>query len=287
MAKALKIGFHALAAAAVSFALVAAIPGNALAYQMSDADRRLNVAVVGFELNEAGAEDALQAGADINHRNDAMDNDTMLITAIRSFKDLSVVKWLLDHGADPSLTNELGRNALSYAKQYKIGNTPAGRAIMKLLEGGAGAGAGAAGAVPAAPTATQPEPPQAPTVYLGAAQGIDPITGRGFAEPPPSSGPVGGPPPAPGVYESYGQSAMMDPQAFGIIDGSSYMNAMGKRGRYSYDSRSGVLTLVQGGKPARYQRISATTFRVITPSGALGGFVCPLNRAKNPQRPPW
>jgi hypothetical protein len=70
---------------------------------------------------------------------------------------------------------------------------------------------------------------------------------------------------------------------FGILDGSTYMQASGRRGRYSYDAKSGVLTLDPGGRPARYQRISPTSFRVIDPAtGQLGGFVCPLNRAKNP-----
>ncbi len=285
MSKSWTSAVAAMALACSALVSTAALPGIAQAQQMSSLDRRLNVAVVGFELNAEAAEDALQAGADINHRNEAMDNDTMLITAIRSFKDLSVVKWLLDKGADPSLTNDLGRTALSYAKQYRIGNTPAGRAIMKLLEGGKAAAPAAA----ASPAEEAPAEAAEGAPTLAAAQrGIDPITGRGFAEPPPSSKGVAGPPPSPGVYQCHGQSAMISPMTFGIIDGSNYMNSNGKRGRYTYSAASGLLTLDPGRAPVRFQRISGTTFRALHPTtGQLTAFVCPLNKAKNPQRPPW
>jgi hypothetical protein len=75
--------------------------------------------------------------------------------------------------------------------------------------------------------------------------------------------------------------------AFGIIDGSTYMSSGGRRGRYTYNAGTGVLTLDPGATPARYQRIGATAFRVLEPNGRLGGFTCPLNRSKSPSRPPW
>ena len=93
--------------------------------------------------------------------------------------------------------------------------------------------------------------------------------------------------PAPGVYECMNQQAVVTPMAFGLIDGSSYMSSGGRRGRYSYDAKSGVLILDPGATPARYKRAGPTWFRPIKEDGALGGFTCPLNRAKNPLRPPW
>lgn len=91
----------------------------------------------------------------------------------------------------------------------------------------------------------------------------------------------------PGVYECYGQSTLANPMMFGLIDGTTYMSSGGQRGRYSYDTRTGILSLDPGATPARYQRTSATTFRPLLANGTLGGFTCPLNAAKNAQRPPW
>ncbi|MEO8361569.1 MAG: hypothetical protein ABI672_16160 [Vicinamibacteria bacterium] len=91
----------------------------------------------------------------------------------------------------------------------------------------------------------------------------------------------------PGVYECYGQNALANPMTFGLIDGTTYMSSSGRRGRYSYDKHTGILSLDAGVRPARYQRTSANIFRPLLENGTLGGFSCPLNRAKNPQRPPW
>ena len=56
-------------------------------FAQTDATRRLRLATSGgFEFNEAAAKDALAAGADINWQNDAMDGETMLISAIKSYK---------------------------------------------------------------------------------------------------------------------------------------------------------------------------------------------------------
>ena len=91
----------------------------------------------------------------------------------------------------------------------------------------------------------------------------------------------------PGVYVCIDQNAVANPMMFGLVDGTTYMSSGGRPGRYSYDTRSGVLSLDPGATPARYQRISATTFRPLLENGTLGGFTCPLNPAKNPQSPPW
>ena len=91
----------------------------------------------------------------------------------------------------------------------------------------------------------------------------------------------------PGVYECYGQNAVISPIAFGILDGSSYMNSSGRRGRYSYDPGSGVRLLDPGPNPARFKRTSERSFRATHPDGSFTAFVCPLNTAKNPARRPW
>jgi hypothetical protein len=105
---------------------------------LSNKDRRLSVAVVGFEFNEAAAKDALADGADINAKNGAMKGETLLIAAIKGFKEPKVIKFLLDNGADPNLKDESGRTALSYARQYNIGRNQAGREILKMLEAATG-----------------------------------------------------------------------------------------------------------------------------------------------------
>jgi hypothetical protein len=64
-----------------------------------------------------------------------MGGETMLITAIKGFKDAKVIKFLLDNGADPSIKDESGKTALEWARQYNIGRDRNGREILKLLEG--------------------------------------------------------------------------------------------------------------------------------------------------------
>jgi hypothetical protein len=76
----------------VTSALLLGASSQAFA-QNDDANRRLSVAVVGFEFNEAAAKEALAAGADINWKNDALNGETLLIQAIKSFKDAKVIKF--------------------------------------------------------------------------------------------------------------------------------------------------------------------------------------------------
>ena len=226
---------------------------------MRDVDRRLFVALTNYSWNPAPADAALARGADVNARNEAMNDETLLILAIKGRVAPEVVKWLVDHGADPGMRDRSGKSALDWAHQYHIDRQPDGSRIMALLGGRSSA-------------VTRPQ--------AQATRSTQPGTPRATAQ-------TGGPAPAPGVYECINQQAMISPMAFGILDGSTYMSSMGKRGRYAYDAGTGVLSLDPGADPARFQRISPTTFRVITPSGQLGGFTCPLNRAKNPSRPPW
>lgn len=112
--------------------------GNVSTFAQSDSTRRLLVAVVGYEVNEAAAKDALKAGADINWQNDAMGGETMLITEIKGFKDPKAVKFLLDNGADPNIKDDSGKTALEWARQYNIGRDRAGREIIAMLEAASG-----------------------------------------------------------------------------------------------------------------------------------------------------
>jgi hypothetical protein len=115
--------------------LIVALLGGAISiFAQSAATKRLDVAVNGFELNEAAAQDALEAGADINWQNDAMSGETMLITAIKGFKEPKVVKFLLENGADPNIKDDTGKTALQWARQYNIGRDRNGREILKMLE---------------------------------------------------------------------------------------------------------------------------------------------------------
>ena len=92
-----------------------------------------------------------------------------------------------------------------------------------------------------------------------------------------------------GVYECYDQMANPTPEMmFGLLDEARYSNYDGKIGTYSYDVASGVIEVgLETGAPARFSRIAATTFRAINDDGSLAGFVCPLNRSKDPSNPPW
>lgn len=274
--------------AAVVLGCAALLAGSAARAEISSLDRRLDVAVNGFAFNEPAAASALAAGADINNRDDALDNDTPLIQAIRGFKEPAVIKWLLDHGADPSLTNDKGQTAADYAKQYHSGNTAVRRALLALLEPGP-AGGPAAGGPPGGPPAAGGFPTEpAPAAFPPAQARADPprpALVRASTAGPTDAG-MGGAP-VPGVYECMNQQAMISPMAFGLIDGSTYTTSGGRRGRYSYDAGTGVLTLDPGATPARYKRTGANLFRPLLENGQLGGFTCPLNRAKSPTRLPW
>jgi hypothetical protein len=81
------------------------------------------------------------------------------------------------------------------------------------------------------------------------------------------------------------QQAMISPMAFGLIDETSFTTSGGRRGRYTYSA--GILTLDSGASAARYQRTGPNLFRPLLANGQLGGFTCPLNRAKSPTRLPW
>lgn len=242
--------------------------------QMGTADRRLFIATTGIEFDPAQADAALSAGANVNARNDAMDDAPLLVLAVKSFARPEAVQWLLSHGANPSLKDKKGKTALDWANQLGMGRQPDGRRVLAAL-GATAAGDRGAAAAPRAPVATPGRAAAAaPAPALAAAP-----EGAGAAG-------VGGAI-VPGVYECINQQAMITPMSFGIVDGSTFVNSEGRRGRYAYDAGSATLTLEPGAGQARYKRVNSTLFRPIREDGQLGGFTCPLNRAKNPSRPPW
>ncbi len=215
--------------------------------QGADADRMLRDAMSGYYINEAQARHALAAGADVNQRVPNADNATLLIDKVRQGADASVIRWLLQNGANPSLRDARGRTAASYASALS------GPDVAALL---------GVGRPQPAHKAAPPRSTRTPAVNLAA-------------------------PIKPGVYECYGQNAMIDLQTFGILDGSRYMSSTGNIGRYSYDRRTGVLLLDPGADPARFQRFAENNFNAINADGSSTAFVCPLNPKKDPRRPPW
>jgi hypothetical protein len=104
-------------------------------------NRRLNVAVNGFDFNETAAKKAIADGADINQKNDAMGGETLLIAAIKGFKESKVIKFLIDNGADKTIKDNSGKTALDWATQYKIGKNNNGREILQLLNNAPGTAA--------------------------------------------------------------------------------------------------------------------------------------------------
>jgi hypothetical protein len=105
---------------------------------MSEIDRRLLVVITGWDFHPDEAEAVLARGADVNARNDQIDDSTLLIMAVRGFAPPAAVKWLMAHGADPSLRDENGKSAIDWAYQLNITGQPDGRRVMKALRGGAG-----------------------------------------------------------------------------------------------------------------------------------------------------
>lgn len=143
------------------------------AQDLSAKDRRLNAAVLGFDLNEAAAKNAIAEGANINAVNGAMNGETMLITAIKAFKDPETIKFLIANGADANIEDESGRTALSWATQYNIGKNRNGRDILKMLQDATGQGA--------ANTAKPADAKPVETTKVATPRTAAPRTGQGSA----------------------------------------------------------------------------------------------------------
>ncbi len=262
---------------------VTALPAHA---DFRPIDRQLFNITSGLDFDADKANYYLSAGADINARNEAMDDQTMLILAIKSFAKPEVVQWLLAHGADASIRDFKGKTALDWATQYGIDRHPEGHRVVAALRGAMGQ---AAGAAPAAAPPAAPVPARTAIVparqadRVPSANAIRAATAAAAA----GAGAGAGGSIQPGVYECMNQQPMVTMMAFGIIDGSTFMNSSGRRGRYSYNAGTGVLTLEPGAGQALYKKAGPTWFRPLLPNGQLGGFTCPLNHAKSPTRPPW
>lgn len=68
---------------------------------------------------------------------------------------------------------------------------------------------------------------------------------------------------------------------FGIVDGSTYRDFDGRRGRYAFDASTGVLHLVSGSSAGlRYKRMPEGNFRVLGRNGDITGGNCVHNNAK-------
>lgn len=161
------------------------------------ASRKLFVATVGYELNEAAALQALASGADINWQNPAMNDESILIMAIKGQMDSRHIKFLIDHGANVNIKDGSGMTALDYANKYNLGSNSDGRKILALLQGNNGQPPARTGAPQAArqaaaqPTAPHHAPAAPPAVHQAApvAKGVDPVQGA-------TKGPQGAPTPA-------------------------------------------------------------------------------------------
>lgn len=115
---------------------------DARAQDGSEKDERLLSGLFAHNFNEAAAQDALAAGANINAKHRVLSGGTMLMLASKVSQEPRVIKFLLDHGADTTLKDESGRTALSYARESIIGRDQAGRDIIKMLEGRGRTGGG-------------------------------------------------------------------------------------------------------------------------------------------------
>ena len=117
-------GIYLVAVAAFA---VSALPARA---DFTSIDRQLFNITSGYDFDADRANHALSAGADINARNEAMDDQTMLILAIKSFAKPEVIQWLLAHGADASIRDAKGKTALDWAMQYGIDRHPDGHRVV-------------------------------------------------------------------------------------------------------------------------------------------------------------
>ena len=115
-------------------------------------------------------------------------------------------------------------------------------------------------------------------------------------------------PPAPGVYACYETRAAMNVTGcvrsslgcmgfvftpapvmmFGLIDATTYSDYDGKRGHYTYDAQSGILTMTDGSREGwKYKHTADWSFRALDAKGEDTSFNCPLDDKKDPLKRPW
>ena len=75
---------------------------------------------------------------------------------------------------------------------------------------------------------------------------------------------------------------------FGLIDAATYSDYDGKRGHYSYDAQTGIITMTDGSRQGwKYKRVDNWAFRMLDQQGKETQYTCPLEPKKDPLRRPW
>jgi len=75
---------------------------------------------------------------------------------------------------------------------------------------------------------------------------------------------------------------------FGLVDRATYSDYDGKKGHYSYDAQSGILTMTDGSRQGwKYKRVDTWSFRMLDPQGKETQYTCPLEPKKDPLKRPW
>jgi hypothetical protein len=95
-------------------------------------------------------------------------------------------------------------------------------------------------------------------------------------------------PPTGVVYGCYNSST--SGPSFTLVDGSTYKSRQGGSGNYSFDAKSGVLTMLTGPyQGIRYlKETKEFSFRVLRDkSMEMTSTGCPINVGKDPNKRPW
>jgi hypothetical protein len=102
--------------------------------------------------------------------------------------------------------------------------------------------------------------------------------------------------PPTGVYQCYSarpyrgqiQIEVAPVVMFGLLDKTTYSDFDGKKGHYTYDGGTGILTMTDGSRQDwRYKRVAQTAFHHIDPQGKDTAYTCPLLTGKDPLKHPW
>ena len=78
---------------------------------------------------------------------------------------------------------------------------------------------------------------------------------------------------------------------FGLHDGRTYSSFDGKKGRYTYDMASGLLTMDDGPLAGiKYQRVGDPSLtpavRMLDQKGQVTAYMCPKQGTKDPNKHP-
>ena len=94
-------------------------------------------------VNFVPALDFLQAHGVVIDKPNPINGKTALIYAVESEAEMAVIEWLVQHGADPNLTDDRGRSARTYAEANAL--RTGDRSVIDYLIAHGGAAGGAAG----------------------------------------------------------------------------------------------------------------------------------------------